>query len=324
MSLTRREVDAYYHGFANRTLWPLLHGLVEQPTFDRSWWDAYRFVNAALRGGRTIRRSPGFRWVHDYHLLLLPELLRAGGRAGRHRLLPARAVPAARGVRAAAVADDRARGHARRRRRLVPHGQRTATTSCARAGSSLDGVEIDGTSVRLPDGRVVRTAAHPISIDAGDLARAGAPARRRAGARRPAQAVRRPPPPARRRPARLHEGHPRAAARDRAAARAAARPAPRDHVRPGRRPEPGRDPRVPGAARRRSSSSSAGSTAASPSRASTCPSTTSTAASRPTACSPTTAPPSLPRDAAPGRDEPRRQGVRHRAGRRPTAPACSC
>ena len=34
----------------------------------------------------------------------------------------------------------------------------------------LDGVEIHGTSVQLPDGRVVRTAAHPISIDAGDLA----------------------------------------------------------------------------------------------------------------------------------------------------------
>ena len=33
VALGRREVEDYYHGFANRTLWPLLHGLVEQPLF---------------------------------------------------------------------------------------------------------------------------------------------------------------------------------------------------------------------------------------------------------------------------------------------------
>ena len=35
VELRRRDVDDYYHGFSNRTLWPLLHGLVEQPVFDR-------------------------------------------------------------------------------------------------------------------------------------------------------------------------------------------------------------------------------------------------------------------------------------------------
>jgi trehalose-6-phosphate synthase len=37
VTLGRREADLYYHGFANRTLWPLLHGLVEQPTYERDW-----------------------------------------------------------------------------------------------------------------------------------------------------------------------------------------------------------------------------------------------------------------------------------------------
>ena len=40
--LARRDIDAYYHGFSNGTLWPLLHGLVEQPTFERAWWAAYQ------------------------------------------------------------------------------------------------------------------------------------------------------------------------------------------------------------------------------------------------------------------------------------------
>jgi len=74
VALSRREVDDYYHGFANRTLWPLLHGLIEQPVFERRWWRAYRDVNerfaAVEAGGR------GMRWVHDYHLMLLPSLLR--------------------------------------------------------------------------------------------------------------------------------------------------------------------------------------------------------------------------------------------------------
>jgi trehalose-6-phosphate synthase len=68
------EVDDYYHGLANRALWPLLHGVIEQPVFERRWWQAYRDVNArfaAVETGRT-----GLRWVHDYHLMVVPRLLR--------------------------------------------------------------------------------------------------------------------------------------------------------------------------------------------------------------------------------------------------------
>jgi alpha,alpha-trehalose-phosphate synthase [UDP-forming] len=71
--LSRRDVEDYYRGFANRTLWPLLHGLVEQPTFDRRWWNAYRAVNERFASAEA---GHGVRWVHDYHLMLVPDLLR--------------------------------------------------------------------------------------------------------------------------------------------------------------------------------------------------------------------------------------------------------
>ena len=88
---------------------------------------------------RRRSRARGFRWVHDYHLLLLPGPAPAGGREGGNRLLPPRAVPAARGVLAAAVAGARcwracwAPTSSRSTRRA------TATTSCARACSASTG-----------------------------------------------------------------------------------------------------------------------------------------------------------------------------------------
>jgi len=62
VALSRREVAHYYHGFANRTLWPLLHGLIEQPVFERRWWTAYRNVNE--RFAAVGARGDGLRWVH--------------------------------------------------------------------------------------------------------------------------------------------------------------------------------------------------------------------------------------------------------------------
>jgi trehalose 6-phosphate synthase len=79
LELDRPTLGGYYHGFSNRTLWPLLHGLVEQSLFERRWWDAYssaneRFAAAAL--DQVGRRGDALLWVHDYHLMLVPALLR--------------------------------------------------------------------------------------------------------------------------------------------------------------------------------------------------------------------------------------------------------
>jgi len=75
--LSSYEIDNYYHGFANRTIWPLFHYFPLHAAYSKTYWAAYRRVNErfAEEAARLVR--PGDRiWVHDYHLLLLPELLR--------------------------------------------------------------------------------------------------------------------------------------------------------------------------------------------------------------------------------------------------------
>ena len=175
VSLTRREVDDYYHGFSNRTLWPLLHGLAEWPTFDRNWWQAYRVVNEHFAAADDSRVA-GYRWVHDYHLLLLPELLRRAGSVGGigfflHVPFPPPEVfsrlPWRSAVLEGMLGADVVSFHTTRYRDNF-------LRTCVQV---LDGVEVEGTTLRLLDGRTVRTAAHPISIDAADVAaRAARPA----------------------------------------------------------------------------------------------------------------------------------------------------
>ncbi len=47
-TLGREHGDHFYSGYANRTLWPLLHDMAAQPVFDPKWWPAYRHANAAF------------------------------------------------------------------------------------------------------------------------------------------------------------------------------------------------------------------------------------------------------------------------------------
>jgi trehalose 6-phosphate synthase/phosphatase len=64
-------------GLANRALWPALHGMSERVRWRHEWWDAYQRYNAAFADVLAPTLRPGSRvWVHDYQLLLLPELLR--------------------------------------------------------------------------------------------------------------------------------------------------------------------------------------------------------------------------------------------------------
>ncbi|WP_244186283.1 trehalose-6-phosphate synthase, partial [Arthrobacter agilis] len=43
--LSAEEVELYYEGFSNATLWPLYHDVIASPEFHRTWWDSYRRVN---------------------------------------------------------------------------------------------------------------------------------------------------------------------------------------------------------------------------------------------------------------------------------------
>jgi len=78
VELTPREVTDYYHGFANSLLWPLFHGRLRQPEVNRAWWRAYYRVNERYaKAVAKIAPLNALVWVHDYHLLLTPALIRA-------------------------------------------------------------------------------------------------------------------------------------------------------------------------------------------------------------------------------------------------------
>ena len=77
VALSDEELRGYYEGFANSTLWPLYHDAVESPVFDRRWWEAYRAVNRRFAVAAAEVAEPGAAvWVQDYHLQLVPQLLR--------------------------------------------------------------------------------------------------------------------------------------------------------------------------------------------------------------------------------------------------------
>lgn len=69
--------DKHYNGFSNDTLWPLFHYFPSLVRYDADWFEHYRMANSLFLEtlARTVR--PGDRvWIHDYHLMLLPALLR--------------------------------------------------------------------------------------------------------------------------------------------------------------------------------------------------------------------------------------------------------
>ncbi|MFI6757864.1 trehalose-6-phosphate synthase [Micromonospora sp. NPDC050417] len=76
--LSDEDMRDHYEGFANATLWPLYHDAVEQPVYHRRWWEAYQRVNQRFAEAAAEAAEPGaVVWVQDYHLQLVPGLLRA-------------------------------------------------------------------------------------------------------------------------------------------------------------------------------------------------------------------------------------------------------
>jgi trehalose 6-phosphate synthase len=190
VGLSAAQVRGYYHGFANATLWPLLHEAIEKPRFERPWWYSYRDVNAifaeramaALAGLDTLDTRPeAIAWVHDYHLMLVPQLIR--NRRPRQPIgfflhvpwpspdifarLPWREqiLMGLLGADAVAFHTDEYRGNFLR--------------ACARLLAE-SGIEVRDSTVVLPDGRAVTALTAPISIDTEDFARLATDAETRA------------------------------------------------------------------------------------------------------------------------------------------------
>lgn len=77
LRLDPQTVRDYYHGFANRVLWPVCHGEPGRGFFRDSYWEGYLFANKAF--AEAIQEEGGEEspvWLHDYHLCLVPALIR--------------------------------------------------------------------------------------------------------------------------------------------------------------------------------------------------------------------------------------------------------
>jgi trehalose 6-phosphate synthase len=77
VNLSAAEVENYYEGFSNGTLWPLYHDVVAPPAFHRHWWQAYVTVNERFADYTAKVAAEGATvWVQDYQLQLMPGMLR--------------------------------------------------------------------------------------------------------------------------------------------------------------------------------------------------------------------------------------------------------
>src|SRR5476651_1346919 len=76
--LSQEEISQYYEGFSNEVLWPVFHYYASTyANYKQSNWDHYRQANEKFKNEvLKVAKSGDTIWIHDYQLLLLPELIR--------------------------------------------------------------------------------------------------------------------------------------------------------------------------------------------------------------------------------------------------------
>jgi len=75
--LPEESMERFYHGFCNKTIWPLFHYFPTLAQFNADFWQEYRNVNRIFADAVVaVLRPDDLVWVHDYHLMLLPRLIR--------------------------------------------------------------------------------------------------------------------------------------------------------------------------------------------------------------------------------------------------------
>ncbi|PRX54345.1 bifunctional alpha,alpha-trehalose-phosphate synthase (UDP-forming)/trehalose-phosphatase [Flagellimonas meridianipacifica] len=75
--LTENDVEGFYFGFSNRTIWPLFHYFLEYSEFELDFWNTYKVVNQKFADA--ILEQAGDEdiiWVHDYQLMLVPQMVK--------------------------------------------------------------------------------------------------------------------------------------------------------------------------------------------------------------------------------------------------------
>ncbi|HEX9206163.1 MAG TPA: trehalose-6-phosphate synthase [Candidatus Deferrimicrobiaceae bacterium] len=77
--LSRKEEEGYYYRISNSALWPLCHIVYKRPQFSREDWETYKGVNARFRDAvlEEAGDSPAIVFIQDYHLALLPRMLKS-------------------------------------------------------------------------------------------------------------------------------------------------------------------------------------------------------------------------------------------------------
>lgn len=77
VALSAADVEDYYEGFSNDTIWPLYHDVIAAPRYRRNWWEAYQRVNRRFaEAAAAVAADGGTVWVQDYQLQLVPKMLR--------------------------------------------------------------------------------------------------------------------------------------------------------------------------------------------------------------------------------------------------------
>ncbi|AVM01766.1 trehalose-6-phosphate synthase [Gordonia iterans] len=182
--LSADEVEDYYEGFSNSTLWPLYHDVLVKPVYRADWWDAYVAVNRRFaQAASDAAATGGTVWVQDYQLQLVPAMLRAlrpDLKIGFFLHIPFppyelfSQLPWRREILDGLLGADLIGFH-------LPGGAQNFLTLSRRilgveASSDPVGVRTDFGTVDLGD-RVVRVGAFPISIDSAGVAEQAASSR---------------------------------------------------------------------------------------------------------------------------------------------------
>jgi trehalose 6-phosphate synthase/phosphatase len=75
--LTERSMEKFYQGFCNKTIWPLFHYFPSYTVYDKSFYEHYKCVNQIFcEAVLNLVKPDDVIWIHDYHLMLLPRLLK--------------------------------------------------------------------------------------------------------------------------------------------------------------------------------------------------------------------------------------------------------
>ena len=170
MDLSRADNDSYYNGFANRTLWPLLHFRLDLVDYTRETREGYRRVNALFADRLAPRlRDSDTLWIHDYHLIPLAALLRERGVGCRMGFFLH--VPMPSSDLLAAMPD-----HSRLFSTLYAYdlvgfqGRRDVERFQDYVRLFGGGSVLEDGVIEAPGGRRLQTAAFPISIDTARIA----------------------------------------------------------------------------------------------------------------------------------------------------------